>query len=280
VAAPDTAHRSLEHWSEAGRRGMEDFYALAIEDYRQLAAARDWAADLRRSATDGVVRLLDVACGSGKFPSALVASGLPERPPVRVDLLDPSAFSIAEARSVLAPPFEAAAEHQVYLQDFDAPGRYDVAWAMHALYALPPADLGAGVARMVAALRPGGFGVVAQGGAGSHYLRFYEAYRAAFAPDATPYTDAEGVADALRAAGADVAVQVLRYRTRSRDRAVVEGFLQRCAFDDSVPLDRMESVEPLAGYLAGCRDGDGWHFDHEVHVLTWTRAVDDREGAP
>ena len=45
------------------------------------AAARDWAADLRRSATDGAVRLLDVACGSGKFPSTLVASGLPGQLP-------------------------------------------------------------------------------------------------------------------------------------------------------------------------------------------------------
>jgi SAM-dependent methyltransferase len=276
VAEPDTARRSLEHWSEAGRRGMEAFYALAIEDYRQLAAARDWAADLRRCATGGVVRLLDVACGSGKFPSALVASGLAAQPTVRVDLLDPSAFSLAEARSVLAPPFVPAAEHQAFLQDFDAPGAYDVAWAMHALYALPPAELRAGVARMAAALRPGGFGVVAQAGAGSHYLRFYEAYRATFAPDATPYTDAEGVADALRGCGADVGVQVLRYRTRSRDRAVVEGFLQRCAFDGAVSLDRMESTGPLADHLAGCRGDDGaWSFDHEVHVLTWTR-VDDR----
>ena len=86
------------------------------------------------------------------------------------------------------------------LQDFTGTG-YDVAWATHALYALPPAELAAGVAKMVAALRPGGFGVVAQASSRSHYLTFYDAYRASFAPDATPYTDAEGVAAALRAPG-------------------------------------------------------------------------------
>lgn len=254
---------------------MQAFYALATEDYRQLAKTRDWASDLREHSVDGRVRLLDVACGSGKFPAALLAWGLPASPTVEVDLLDPSAFSIAEARAVLAPPFVAAGEHEVFLQDFDGSdgngrGAFDVAWATHALYALPPDQLGAGAARMVAALRPGGFGVVAQASSRSHYLAFYEAYRPAFAPDATPYTDAEGVAEALRAAGATIDVQVVEYRTGSADRGVVEGFLQRCAFDDTVSLERMETVEPLAAYLAGCRTPEGsYEFRHEAHLITW-----------
>ncbi|MGH3548589.1 MAG: class I SAM-dependent methyltransferase [Pseudonocardiaceae bacterium] len=271
--APDTAQRSLEHWSEAGRTEMQAFYTLATEDYRVLATARDWATDLRSRATDGHLRVLDVACGSGKFPAALLAAGLPAAAPdltVAIDLLDPSAFSIAEARAVLAPPFAAAAELEIPLQDLEVRARYDVIWATHALYALPPADLTGGVARMVTALRPGGFGAVAQAGAASHYLVFYEAYRATYAPGVAPYTDAEAVAAALTAAGADVAVARLRYRTGSADRAVIEGFLQRCAFDDTVTLAQMESAGPLAGYLAGCRATDGsYTFEHEAHLMTW-----------
>lgn len=269
MSRPDTAQRSLDHWSEAGRAEMQAFYALAGEDYRQLVAARDWGADLAGHAVDGRVRLLDVACGSGKFPTALLAAGLPTQPVIDVDLLDPSAFSIAEARQTLSSPFVAAAEHEVFLQDFTGTG-YDVAWATHALYALPPAELASGVARMVAALRPGGFGVVAQASSRSHYLTFYDAYRASFAPEATPYTDAEGVASALREAGAPAEFQVLPYRTGTSDRAVAEGFLQRCAFDDSVSLEQMEDSEVLGGYLAGCRTSDGAYvFEHEAHLITW-----------
>ncbi|MDZ4266997.1 MAG: class I SAM-dependent methyltransferase [Mycobacterium sp.] len=265
----DTAQRSLNHWSEAGRSEMQAFYALATEDYRQLVAARRWDADLARHAVDGRVRLLDVACGSGKFPTALLSAGLPAQPVVDVDLLDPSAFSIAEARQALAAPFVAAGEHEVFLQDFAGTG-YDVAWATHALYALPPTELATGVTRMVAALRPGGFGAVAQASSRSHYLTFYDAYRASFAPDATPYTDAESVASALGAAGAPVEVQVLHYRTGTSDRAVAEGFLQRCAFDDAVSLDQMEASEVLGEYLAGCRGPDGgYEFQHEAHLITW-----------
>jgi SAM-dependent methyltransferase len=274
VTPPDTAQRSLEHWSEAGRAEMQAFYTLATEDYRQLAHARDWAADLRRRAVHGRVRLLDVACGSGKFPTALLAAGLPAEPAVHVDLLDPSAFSLAEARGALADPFVAADEHETVIQDFDHPGAYDVAWATHALYALPPDELAAGLARMAAALRPGGFGVVAQASSRSHYLTFYEAYRPAFAPDVAPYTHAEGVAAALRSAGADITVQVLRYRTGSSDRAVVEGFLQRCAFDDTVSLEQLETREPVAAYLSGCQATDGsYEFRHEVHLITWEQRV-------
>jgi SAM-dependent methyltransferase len=268
---PDTARRSLDHWSEAGRSEMQAFYALATEDYRQLASARDWDADLGGHAVDGRVRLLDVACGSGKFPTALLAKGLSAHPVVEVDLLDPSAFSIAEARTTLAPPFVAAGEHEVFLQDFSGTG-YDVAWATHALYALPPAELAAGAAKMVGALRPGGFGAVAQASSVSHYLTFYDAYRATFAPDATPYTDAEGVASALREAGAPIAIETLHYRTGTSDRKVAEGFLQRCAFDDAVSLDEMESGGALGDYLAACRQPDGsYEFQHEAHLITWDK---------
>ncbi len=274
--ATDTAQRSLAHWSEAGRAEMQTFYTLATEDYRCLAAARDWAADLRAHAVDGHLRLLDVACGSGKFPAALLAAGLATTArdlTVTVDLLDPSAFSIAEARAVLTAPFEAAAEHEVALQDFGVRARYDVGWAIHALYALPPAELAGGVARMVAAVRPGGFGAIAQASTDSHYLAFYDAYRAGYAPGATPYTDAEAVAAALTAAGVDVTVQRLLYRTGSTDRTVVEGFLQRCAFDDTVSLARMESDGPVGDYLARCRTPDGsYHFEHEAHLMTWENA--------
>ena len=40
----DTFERSCAHWSEAGRAEMEAFYALATEDYRQLARAVSWRA--------------------------------------------------------------------------------------------------------------------------------------------------------------------------------------------------------------------------------------------
>jgi len=57
---------------------------------------------------------------------------------------------------------------------------------------------------------------------------------------------------------------------RSLTRAVIEGFLHRCAFDDTVSLEQMEATEPLAAYLAACRATDGcYEFRHEAHLITW-----------
>jgi hypothetical protein len=67
-------------------------------------------------------------------------------------------------------------------------------------------------------------------------------------------------------------VHVVPYRTGTSDRKVVEGFLQRCAFDDSLSLEEMESRGPLADYLAGCQGPDGgYEFRHEAHLITWER---------
>jgi len=146
-------------------------------------------------------------------------------------------------------------------------GPYDVVWATHALYALPPDELDQAAERLVAALRPGGLGVVAQATSRSHYLTFYDAYRTGVRP-ATPYTSAEQVRDALDRAGALVREQRITYTTGTADRAVAQGFLQRCAFDDTVDLEQMEAAEVLGDYLAGCRGPDGaYSFQHEVALL-------------
>ena len=264
----DTAQRSLEHWSEQGLREMEAFYALATEDYRQLALAADWAALLGERAHEGW-SLLDVACGSGKFPSALLRlPAVAALPDVAYDLLDPSAFSVATARAALASPFVPRHELVMTLQELASTvGPYDVVWAVHALYALPPDELDVAMARFAAALAPGGLGVVAQATGRSHYLSFYDAYRAGVR-DATPYTSAEQVATSLRTAGMDVREQLITYETGTSERDVVEGFLQRCAFDSTASLEEMEAAPVLGEYLASCRRSDGSYvFSHEVALL-------------
>jgi SAM-dependent methyltransferase len=268
TSTADTADRSLAHWSEQGRTEMEAFYALATEDYRQLALAADWKDVLAARAHQGW-SLLDVACGSGKWPTALTKqSDLTDLPTLAYDLLDPSDFSVREAKGTLVPPFHARHDLVTTLQDLpEQYAGYDVVWATHALYALPPQDLDAAAARFVAALAPGGLGFVAQATSRSHYLAFYDAYRAGVR-EATPYTTSEQVRDALRGAGADVREQLITYQTSSADRAVVQGFLQRCAFDDTVSLEEMEAAPVLGDYLASCRRPDGSYvFSHEAALL-------------
>lgn len=276
--AETTFERSCAHWSEAGRAGMEAFYALATEDYRHLAEAMDWRAWLEaRQALAGErpLRLLDVACGSGKFPTALRAhAGVAEArvPPVAYSLLDPSAFSLAEARGALEAPFVPDESFECTLQGLDPDaGVFDVVWATHALYAIPAAELDAAMARFLDAIGTGGVGAIAHAREDSHYVRFYRAFLDAFHEGrGEPYRTAEEIAAALDRLGATVETREIAYAQTCADDATVEGYLRRCAFDDTVSLERMRATEPVAAHLAACRDGDGWRFAQRVALMLIT----------
>lgn len=281
----DLLSRSSAHWSEDKRAGMEAFYALATDDYRHLAQARDWPTlfeALEARAGNRPIRLLDVACGSGKFPNALVrytALTNAVSQPIQTSLLDPSAFSIAEARAALPAPFHPAAELETTLQEFTPPAEgYDVVWATHALYAIPKEELAAALKQFLAAIAPGGVGVIAHSAEAGHYVRFHRHYLQAMGvDDARPYISAEMITDTLRELGAAVDVQEVEYETaaRAHETSAVEGFLQRCVFDDRMTLADMQAKEPLAAYLADCRDQENWRFRQCAWLITIT-SEDDR----
>lgn len=264
---------------------MEAFYAFAALDYEQLAGAQDWAATLRAVHTrqtpgpGAPLRLLDVACGSGKFPAALLRAGAlePATHAFTYDLLDPSAFSIAEAAAVLAPPFREGAGFETTLEGLDpAAGPWDVVWATHALYALDPAQLDAAAARFVGAIAPGGYGFMAQGAYDGHYLAVYRAFLEGVRGDGTPYLSGEQVAEALTRAAAGreltAGTRHLRYEhlVPFAQTALLEGYLQRCLFDDALSLAELLTAPVLGDYLAGCRDeaAGAYRFPQDVVCLS------------
>jgi SAM-dependent methyltransferase len=273
----DTASRSLAHWSEARRAEMDAFYRLATKDYRHLAEARDWAAWLaERSAAAGQrpLRLLDVACGSGKFPNALIdhskvgEAGLDE---IAYDLLDPSAFSVAEAKDALRPPFRPAGEHVCTLQDFDGPsGHYDVVWATHALYALPRDELAAGLSRFADCTALGGAGFIAHASEASHYLTFYRAYLDGFDhANGEPYISSADLVETLQELGVQFETEEITYENGApeAERDAVEGYLQRCLFDDTVTLEQLLDNPSTGPYLAGKLNGGEWRFPQSVTLI-------------
>ncbi len=274
----DTFARSCQHWSEDRRAGMDAFYALATVDYRHLAQSRDWAAWLQERAApigDRRLQLLDVACGSGKFPSALIAHagiGTLGMPAIDYALLDPSAFSVAEARQALQPPFIPGTEYICTLQDLEcARGAYDVVWATHALYALPRVDLEAGLERFLHAMGPDGTGFIAHASEQAHYLKFYRAYLEGFdRPDSAPYVCAEDITDTLSRMGASFTARDITYENGAPDdqRAAVEGYLQRCLFDDTLTLDDMLSNTVTGPYLSACHGSNAWRFAQRVTMIS------------
>jgi SAM-dependent methyltransferase len=278
-----TFDRSCQHWSEEGRLGMEAFYRLAAKDYRQLATGVEWAdviAVLRAQFSDRL-RVLDVACGSGQFPSALQEYGgwgaddaAAGDLTIPYTLLDPSQFSIDTAKQKLKPPFVAAEELRCTAQDLDLSSsqHYPIVWATHALYCVPTEELGLAIEKMVAATHSAGLGFIAHASESAHYLRFHHEYlRSKHSSGSVPYCTGEEVMAAL---GTQLDADQLFFHPIEYDGTVdlddketAERYLQRCLFDNDLRLEQMMDDELLGPYLRGCIDQPNrvWRF----HQRTW-----------
>ena len=271
----DTFLRSCEHWTEANRNEMENFYTLASVDYKYLAKAFDWKKWLETHQTNvgqRRLKLLDVACGSGKFPSALFQyAKLADAKilPVEYALLDPSSFSLAEARKVLQLPFEASSEFETTLQEFSCEkGAYDIIWATHALYAIPKDELKDALKRFIFGMAGSGF--IAHASEKSHYLEFYRHYLNGFRDGSgEPYSSAEQILQTLKDIDIPHRVEKITYQNGVSESAFlqVEGYLQRCIFDDKISLDSMLRNSVTGPYLNSCIEDGKWRFKQEVMLI-------------
>jgi SAM-dependent methyltransferase len=268
---PDTFDRSMAHWSEAGRAEMDAFYRVASRDYRELALAHDWNRWL--GDTD---RILDVACGSGKFPVALSRHASLTARPRTLDLLDPSRFSIEEAARNLEPPFRPGRQLETRLQDLDGElGPWSAVWATHALYAIPPHEMTGALERFVQAIAPGGSGFIAHARADSFYLAFHRAYLRGWKRGVgTRFSTAEDLLEGFDQLGVPVQVRDIEYvgELGADQRTAAQGFLQRCLFDETVSLDAMEQDPEMGPLLTSHRATDGgFRFPQRVAMVFLAR---------
>ena len=271
----DTFIRSCEHWSETSRNEMKSFYTLASIDYKYLAEKFEWKKWLEtHQANVGQrrIKLLDVACGSGKFPSALNQyAKLADAKilPIEYSLLDPSSFSIAETRKVLHLPFKASSEFKTTLQKFTCEqGAYDIIWATHALYAIPQDELKDALKRFIFGMAGSGF--IAHATINSHYLKFYKHYLNGFRDGfGEPYSSAEQILQILKEIEIPHRVEKIIYENGVSEKASlqVEGYLQRCVFDDTIDLEKMLKNSITGPYLDNCIKNGQWRFKQEVMMI-------------
>ena len=271
----DTFTRSCEHWSETSRDEMQKFYSLASVDYKYLAERIEWKQWLeihQANVGNRKLKLLDIACGSGKFPSALNQyANLSETKilPIEYSLLDPSPFSISEARKVLKPPFQASAEFETTLQEFNCEQEvYDIIWATHALYAIPKNQLKEALKRFIFGMAGSGF--IAHASKKSHYLKFYRHYLNGFKDGfGEPYSSAEDILQILKEVGITHRVEKITYENCVSENASlqVEGYLQRCIFDDTINLRQMLNNSITGPYLKNCIKAGKWSFKQQVMLI-------------
>ncbi|MAI29334.1 MAG: hypothetical protein CMP38_03900 [Rickettsiales bacterium] len=271
----DNFIRSCEHWSEKNREEMIDFYSLATVDYEHLAKSKDWDLWLKNYSTQvgyKQIKLLDIACGSGKFPQALLKFSKLSKEnnhSISYSLLDPSSFSIKEAAKVLKPPFILDNTYETTLQNFNGEKNFfDIVWATHALYALPKDELSSAIENMLFSLK--GWGFIAHATRNSHYIKFYDSFLQAFGNNlSSNFTTAEEIIDVFENLGIDYSVKYLNYLNSTSDKNAkqLEGYLQRCVFNDNVSLQEMLSHPITERYLHKHYNKNMWQFPQEISLI-------------
>ena len=122
------------------------------------------------------MEILDIACGSGMFPTALqyVLSEKDKLETINYSLLDPSKFAIDETKKKLIPPFRLSKEFNTTPQDFNCIDVFHISWAIHALYAVPKYELKVSLKKFYSSFKEVGF--IAHACNDAHYINFYNLY--------------------------------------------------------------------------------------------------------
>lgn len=162
----------------SGDKTTLDFYDGEAPVYAPWSAPKATFAWLEKflSLAPETGRLLDYGCGGGWAAKRMLEAGY------QVDAFDGSAGLAKEASALTGLDVRV-----MRFEDFDAVDRYDGVWASFCLLHVPRADMPANLARIHAALKPGGvfyLGLKAGSGEERDSLgRFYSYFEPAFITD-------------------------------------------------------------------------------------------------
>ena len=264
-----------------------------VIDYWQLAKGFDWAgiflSQYHRSKNSSF-RLLDVACGTGRwlkaFPQYIQLDG--EIKEVVYDCLDPSATAIAQASQKLFSPLKQGNQHVSTIQKANIESNaYDLLWSMHGFYNIPTHDLPEVLTKCASLLNDTGVGFIALGTRKSFYVDFYEQYLQAFKDGkGVRFTSAEDVIKAMEACGIEHQVHKVFYEEpiKAEDAAGLEHYIkneatvncfnkdkqtEKLSDSKSITLEELWHNPQMETYLNSLRRNFVYYFPEEIWLIAF-----------
>lgn len=269
VASAANLQRSLQYYQE-GVLNPEAWFEIVEGDYRQLLETVNWNRLFEGSPFP--LQLLDIGCGTGKFPRML-RSRLRRETPIFYDFLDPSDFSLTMCRKALAPPYRP--RHAIHATFEGAtlpilPSGYDIVWAIQSLYCFNQDSLPETMNTIQKTLNPHrgtALLVLAKRDAFFHLL--YERFNFLFGDrQSHSYVTAESVLQALSKIGMPTIVREIDcvHTIAVRDTVRLDQYLQQCVMDRR-PTKSWRGHLFMRDFLDSFRHADVYRFPNPIWVI-------------
>ncbi len=266
----DTSTRSVEYYDY--QLDSTCWFGVTEIDYRLFIEALPWRRLLAH--LPDTLRLLDVGCGTGKFP-VMLAETLADGPlNWRIDALDPSHVSLQRFARNCAPWFTIGKQFCHHVETFSPATlrhSYDLLWAIHSLYTLTPPVTAQVLQAFHDWLKPrGGIGIIYQGSTAGFYHRFYELYRHTEQPSLSPFMSSEMLTRTLTdlAIPWQETVLAFNHTIATHDTTTRDYYLQQCVFEDR-PARHWLHRPVYQAFLETFVEGGDYHFPQRNSAIVF-----------
>ena len=258
------------------------------QDFCQLATNFHWFDLLSKKTDSKPLRILDVACGTGRWLQALqhyVKFGN-DNATIIYDLLEPNQTAIRRATENLQHPFQLGQQYINKIQEAELEqNTYDLLWSMHGFYIIPSQELALVLRKIMGLLKTTGVGLIALATRQSFYVDFYEQYLSNFHEGkGVRFTSAEDVVENLSVCGIQHHVHRIFYEEPINvdDHAALEHYIkneatinsfnkdentEQLSESENIFLDELLTLPKMEQYLNSFIKNSTYYFPQEIWLI-------------